>query len=229
MDVEVLGAYLGWAFPLGNGRNSVPPWWAVSCTFSCTGSSWCRCAGGGGDDGVVIVCRGMQALQVVGEDQSTATGCVRVGVCLCECVKVWLPLPLFSSSLAPLSFLSQLFSPPVGRWLSISQQWSVPSPSHSEKPCSRISLAGSEAWLNNRHTIHACVCVCLKYYKEAGLSGRWYFFFSCMLHLSCWWLGFVFLKNLSVCVAVWQGLSKVLISTIQCFSLFLPLSHSLKW
>lgn len=36
---EVLAAYLGWVFPSESGRNSEPPWWAASCTFSCTGSS----------------------------------------------------------------------------------------------------------------------------------------------------------------------------------------------
>lgn len=33
-----------------------------------------------------------------------------------------------------------------------------------------------------------CVCVYEKYYKEAGLSGRWCFFLS--LHTSCWCWGF---------------------------------------
>jgi len=49
VEVEVLAAYLGWAFPWGSGRNSVQPWWAASCTSSCTDSSWWRC--GVGDDG----------------------------------------------------------------------------------------------------------------------------------------------------------------------------------
>ena len=73
------GAYLGWAFPWGSGRNSEPPWWAASCTFSCTGSSWCSCAGGGGEDsdGAIsrLVCRGKRTLKVGWES-----------VCVCVCV-----------------------------------------------------------------------------------------------------------------------------------------------
>jgi len=140
--------------------------------------------------------------------------CVYRCVCVCVCVYVWksdcrclsitphAPL-LFSLSVvfSPLS-VSLLFSPPVGRWLSISQQSSVSSPSRSEQPCSGLSLVGKRVWrkiTDWRTWDYVCLCVCVwergEYYKEAGLSGRWWFFWSCTLHTSCWCcssLGFLY-------------------------------------
>lgn len=87
--------------------------------------------------------------------------------------------------LLPFLFLSVLLS--TCRALSISRQHSVSSPSRSEKPFSGLSLVGNRVWrkiTDQRTCERECVCVFLcvcergVYYKEAGLTGRWWCFFS---------------------------------------------------
>lgn len=94
--------------------------------------------------------------------------------------------------LLPFLFLSVLLS--TCRALSISRQHSVSSPSRSEKPFSGLSLVGNRVWrkiTDQRTCERVCVCVflfvCVRgvYYKEAGLTGRWWCFFSsCFRHTS---------------------------------------------
>lgn len=96
--------------------------------------------------------------------------------------------------LLPFLFLCVLLS--TCRALSISRQHSVSSPSRSEKPFSGLSLVGNRVWrkiTDQRTCDRVCVCVCVflcvcergVYYKEAGLTGRWWCFFSiCFRHTS---------------------------------------------
>lgn len=94
--------------------------------------------------------------------------------------------------LVPFLFLSVFLS--TCRALSISRQHSVSSPSRSEKPFSGLSLVGNRVWrkiTDQRTCERVCVCVFLcvcergVYYKEAGLTGRWWCFFSiCFRHTS---------------------------------------------